>query len=321
MNKGKFKLWHAVLICLAVFVFFGALAAFTIRTASNESDGPWWQFFDRGLSFNVGGPHKSYEIDQTISYSSDEMESIDSISLGSVSTTVNVTTGGDALSARLYGSYSSRGELKLKTVHSGSNVKIYIDYSDARNVSRSNLQYDIVIPEGYMGALKVDSVSGQAKLEVAGLNLDELSAETVSGSINLSDVSATRGDLGSISGRITMDTIKNCESIHLSTTSGRITGEMLSGDIKANSVSGSIYLGSDCSGDMDIDSTSGRVEVTLPKDCDFSIDFNTTSGSFNCDAPLMVESSGRRHFKGTHGDGGANIKVNTVSGGCDILVR
>ncbi|WP_373861673.1 DUF4097 family beta strand repeat-containing protein [Clostridium tagluense] len=89
-----------------------------------------------------------------------------------------------------------------------------------------------------------------------------------------------------------------------------------SGDILGGSVSGSFKFNyKDFGNDINIDTTSGDVELKLPKKSEFKLDFDSTSGDLKNDFPIKItEETDKHEIKGTVGNGNKTIKIDTTSG-------
>jgi hypothetical protein len=132
-----------------------------------------------------------------------------------------------------------------------------------------------------------------------------------------------------------------------STVSGDVEVEGLSGDVQAHSVSGDVAVSTrgtveagSVSGDLTVSmgrlpargtlefkTVSGDVEITLPSDAGAELRASTLSGEIDSDFPLEMSGSDRgrgyvrvgQRARGTLGDGGVRVEVETVSG--DITVH
>jgi hypothetical protein len=134
-----------------------------------------------------------------------------------------------------------------------------------------------------------------------------------------------------------------------STVSGDVDVQGLTGDVDAHSVSGDVHVetrgmveAGSVSGDLDIEmgrvpqngslefkSVSGDVQISLPASTGAELRASTLSGDIESDFPLEMSGRDRdrgrfhvevgRRARGTIGNGGVRLEVETVSG--DITVR
>jgi hypothetical protein len=124
--------------------------------------------------------------------------------------------------------------------------------------------------------------------------------------------------ISSVSGRVEMQGVTG--SIHANSVSGEVRVKDVSGSVNANSVSGSVEVeiqklsGND---DMKFNSVSGSVNVRLPGDIDADVEMSTMSGSLKTDFPLEVQKEKygpRNSARGRLGDGSRRLRMNSVSG-------
>ena len=102
--------------------------------------------------------------------------------------------------------------------------------------------------------------------------------------------------LDSTSGDITATAV-TARNVGVDTTSGKVTLELLN-----------------CPMELDVETTSGDVKLTLPADSGFRLEFDHASGDFeNSDFPLS-----RRGGSYIAGDGSAEFSVDTTSGDLHI---
>ena len=72
--------------------------------------------------------------------------------------------------------------------------------------------------------------------------------------------------------------------------------------------------------DIDINTFSGDIRVSLPDSARGNVDFNTFSGRFESDLPVTLNSSSRRNFRGAlNGGGSGGFRFKTFSG--DVTIQ
>lgn len=168
----------------------------------------------------------------------------------------------------------------------------------------------------------------------------QIDATTVSG---LLAVTGTRGPLEgrSVSGEIEITDVQG--PTRLRTVSGDLRATSYSGQAEVNSVSGDVRFerarikkpdivsvsgdvridgalvqGADGPGEGRIKTVSGDVELGLAES-PMEVEFHTLSGDVTVDAPrAKVVKHGRREWQVTVGQGGARLRVKTVSGDLSI---
>ena len=73
------------------------------------------------------------------------------------------------------------------------------------------------------------------------------------------------------------------------------------------------------SGELELETTNGSVDVTLPASAEFKVDAATTNGGIRTDFPITVQGRfGPKSLSGTVGGGGRALKVATTNGGIEL---
>jgi Putative adhesin len=72
-------------------------------------------------------------------------------------------------------------------------------------------------------------------------------------------------------------------------------------------------------GELQLLTTNGSVDVTLPASAEFKVDAATTNGGIRSDFPITVQGTfGPKTLSGTVGGGGRELKVATTNGGIEL---
>ncbi len=73
------------------------------------------------------------------------------------------------------------------------------------------------------------------------------------------------------------------------------------------------------SGELELTTTNGSVDVTLPASAQFKVDAATTNGGINSDFPITVQGKfGPKTLSGTVGGGGRELKLATTNGSIEL---
>ena len=73
-------------------------------------------------------------------------------------------------------------------------------------------------------------------------------------------------------------------------------------------------------GELQVKTTNGSVEVTLPASAEFKLDAATTNGEIQADFPITVQGSlNLKELSGTVGSGGRELKVATTNGTIKLM--
>ncbi|HYM62103.1 MAG TPA: DUF4097 family beta strand repeat-containing protein [Thermoanaerobaculia bacterium] len=113
-------------------------------------------------------------------------------------------------------------------------------------------------------------------------------------------------------------------NLKLETTNGRITADPASGRLEAHSTNGSIHarlLRVDGDRPLNIETTNGRIEITVPPALRATLDARTTNGSVRSDLPVTVAAhsgGGRTSLQGTINGGGPELILRTTNGSIAI---
>ncbi len=159
-----------------------------------------------------------------------------------------------------------------------------------RNVA---ISYELIVPAN----TALDAHTGSGNQTIGSLD-GEVRAQTGSGSIR---VERTGG------------------SLHAQTGSGHIDAESVGGEVRARTGSGSVDVRQIVRADVNVQTGSGSVSLSLPPDAAFTLDAQTGSGSITTSQPLTVQGRVRRnHVTGTVRGGGNSVHVRTGSGSIAI---
>lgn len=180
------------------------------------------------------------------------------------------------------------------------------------------------------GTVSVRDVGGDATLQSIS---DSVLAENIRGRVSVNAVSADvtirnaqeGARVNSVSGTINIANTKGL--IEAKTTSGEVivrevdSHEILIGSHSGTvSYSGQIYDG----GRYSFESFSGGVNLLIPANADFTLHATTYSGSIETDFPITIppgttQTNRPKRLQGTHGNGGAQLKINSFS--ADIKLK
>ncbi len=126
------------------------------------------------------------------------------------------------------------------------------------------------------------------------------------------------------------------------TVNGRIDVAELAGDVGAYTVNGGIDIAAagfaeahtvngsirarmgraDWQGDLDFQTVNGSITLELPADISARVEASTVNGDLYTDFPLTVQGRwGPRRLRGTIGEGGRTLHLQTVNGGISLRRR
>jgi len=248
----------AVLVGLAGWFVTGTVIGVKSDRFANN------RFFGSGI--NIGGLESlsgSFEVDGV--YSSG-VENLHSINIDWVAGLVTVKAhDGNDIQISEYAQRSLNDDEKLYMGASGGVLTIrYSDRSiNLRSAIMPQKRLEVLIPRSMAGnltKLSVDSVSGN-------VNIDEMSpgtlkVDTTSGDITLLNISSRELIIDSISGSISLSQITS-DGIKMDTTSGSVTvNSARAGVIEMDSISGDFRVTDSSAGLIDADTTSGGLSLS-----------------------------------------------------------
>lgn len=280
-----------------------------------------------GLSFNSGagmGPH------QLISEQHVPAAQIDSIDIDWTAGAVTVRGfhGNEIQISEFARTGLRENEQMSINTYDGT---LSISFTQHR-VLRNNMpskQLEVLIPyamSGDLESLRVNNVAG--RIEVHGIDINTVNASTMSGRVTLHEISADAINVSATSGRIELFDI-NARDAYLHSVSGRVAAiNSEIGNIDINATSGSIEItGSfedinarSLSGRIEVvsrivpdsliaNATSGRISVTVPNEGEpISVQYQLGSGRFTSGVPVI-----------THAGAGAQFNLSSASGRIEIM--
>ena len=163
--------------------------------------------------------------------------------------------------------------------------------------------------------IQLDGVSNDTYISSAKLN--ELDANSISGSIDIENVSANEIDLDTVSGLINANDCA-ADTIKVVSISGEMTIDGGYGNAKLNSTSGGVWFTDESDGikELKIGTVSGDVTMQLPQGAGFNMMVSTVSGDVSSVFELVKNGSNY-----VYGDASADFDIDTVSGDITIQER
>ncbi|OLC88924.1 MAG: hypothetical protein DMD38_00780 [Gemmatimonadetes bacterium] len=122
-------------------------------------------------------------------------------------------------------------------------------------------------------------------------------------------------DASTVNGGLQIDGVS--APVQAATVNGRIAVNTSTGPVTATTINGSIEANMQAltSGDVRLTTVNGSVSAGLPRQISANIDAETVNGRVETDFPVKITGKiSTRHLRGTIGNGGATLKLNTVNG-------
>lgn len=107
--------------------------------------------------------------------------------------------------------------------------------------------------------------------------------------------------------------------VHLvaKTVNGNVEARHIGGDVKANTVNGQIVV--EAKGSVEARTVNGGITLELPADAGAAVSARVTNGQIESELPLTVRGRiDRRQLDATIGNGGRELKLQTVNGSIRI---
>ncbi len=259
-------------------------------------------------------------------------------------TTIN-TTSGNIVAERMNGTLtlsSTSGEVRIHDVaskliaHTVSGNITATDLRDDASLTATSGEVRIEKASGRVnartvsGTVIVKDIGGDATLESIS---DSVLAENIKGRVTVIAVSADvtlrnvqeGARINAVSGTITVTQTKGL--IEAKTTSGDvILRDIDSHELQLGSHSGNVnYSGSlHEDGRYSFESFNGGITVLIPANANFNLNATTFNGSIETDFPITIppgttQTTRPKRLQGTHGKGGAQLKINGFS--ADIKLK
>ncbi|WP_026573084.1 LiaG family protein [Bacillus sp. UNC438CL73TsuS30] len=214
-----------------------------------------------------------------------------------------------------------QGNGKLTVNEDGDTVEVtvkkkWFDWFDWTPFKKKTLK--IYIPESYKQDMEIDLGSGNLEFSGKSMKLDELSLDIGSGNMKLDNLTVNHFNHDGSSGNVQIDSLTT-KTGSFDLSSGNLDIQHYKGKINGDISSGRAKIQVDKLTDsINLDVSSGIVNLDLPNDADFDLDGEVSSGNISCDFPLKSKEFNRKNIKGTHGSGEHKINLSVSSGNIDI---
>lgn len=165
--------------------------------------------------------------------------------------------------------------------------------------------------------IQIQTQSGDVKLKGS---IYEAQLSTASGQLQVEAGIGQQLSAKSQSGDLNIQLLEGRGKLQLQTASGdiEITGA-LRGESSLQTTSGDLHCDLSIEGaNVSLSSTSGDVDLILRPGSACKLEANATSGDIECRVALQAKEQSEHGLRGVLGEGGADLKVDTVSG--DILI-
>ncbi|MBT2679646.1 DUF4097 domain-containing protein [Bacillus sp. ISL-35] len=180
----------------------------------------------------------------------------------------------------------------------------------------------IYIPEDYEKDMDIELGSG--KIAFKGNSADQpvklrnLAINIGSGSMTLENFDVENLEHQSSSGEVSMDSI-SASSGSFDVSSGSVHVKNYSGKLDADVSSGELDIQmKQLIDDVDLNVSSGYIELDLPNEADFTLDGKISSGNLSSDFSLKNKEASKNRIRGKYGSGKFQINADVSSGNIKI---
>ncbi len=309
--RGMSKTAKAVLILLIITIASFAIAGIMLYAQYGENN--FADLADKGFT-----PSGAVNVDEEKTHS---VAGVNNIYISTISEKINfIKSDSDELKARFYGSYSSSDSKytpEFTLTESGGDITVKVGYKSHIGplMFNSDLKLDVYLPAAYAKNLDVRTVSADIAIDEIP-SLDVFKGQTVSGSLNAKRIKASRAELASASGNLSID--GEFDSIRCNATSGKITSEGIQAKTAAfDTASGDIRVNA-AGDDLKLHSNSGKItaEQVNAKSCRAE----TASGGITLKGnPGKLEAASTSgNISLEYGELSNDISVTTASGSTSI---
>lgn len=181
----------------------------------------------------------------------------------------------------------------------------------------------VYIPEDYNKDMLIDIGSGNVnfagKSASDPFELENLTLDMSSGNVNLTNLVVNEFVHDGSSGNLNVKSLATKTS-SIDISSGNVKIAEFTGKLEADLSSGKLEVQmKELIDSVDIDVSSGNVQLDLPDDADFTLEGDMGSGNFSYDYPLTIEKEDNHEIRGTHGTGEHKIEVEVSSGNVKLF--
>lgn len=250
-------------------------------------------FIGAGISAKLGGLTKDISmrsVDVEKVYAADQIESIEVLT---ISRDIKLyKSSGTEVKVHLHGETNiEESTAELVSEIKGERLVVKMKRKETISIgfsTKDKVRLDLYIPADFYKNINLKSTSGEITIEE--LNLPGLELKTVSGDIDGNHIFT--------------------KSSTLETTSGDVMLRDFKGELKVKTISGNLLVDfAELTEGTIITTTSGDIEIKVPKETALTSVFDTLSGDFSSNIALTALGN-----VSSYGEGGKEIRVKSISG-------
>ena len=181
----------------------------------------------------------------------------------------------------------------------------------------------VYIPEDYENSMKIVLGSGEVVFKGHSIDspmkLKNLAIDIGSGSMVLENLDVETFEHQSSSGEVDINSIA-AGSGSFEVSSGSVHVQNYSGSLEADVSSGELEIQMESlTDDINLNVSSGNIELDLPDDADFTLNGKMSSGDLSSDLTLENKEESDNRLSGKHGSGKYEINADVSSGDIEIF--
>lgn len=226
-----------------------------------------------------------------------------------------VTSPSDTITVRLTSQSSDKYKPEIKAEQRGDHLSVEVlhpeqtgfgldriqDLLQNNNNQSLTMTVEVALPDKVFSEVRLQSDMGSIAL--GGMKADKLHIRSDAGSVHLNDYVGKKLEVNT-----------NIGSIQLKEIDAEIN---VSSDIGSISVEQSSILHP-----LNIKNEIGKVELIVSKVAPMTMELTTSMGSIHTNLPGMTEEERRRtYWKGSYGNNGPSVKINTEIGSISVLSK
>ena len=222
----------------------------------------------------------------------------------------------------IHAELDGKGDVEVTTRGNEIRVDYQRNWFNVFQFFNKTPKLNIYIPEDYNRELAIQVGSGNVDFSVSPKNeptkLQHLMVEMSSGRVNLNHIHATEFTHDGSSGLLSVDGLIT-ETGEIEMSSGKTQIKGYEGKLKGEVSSGEMNIQIDkLIGDIDLEASSGRINLDLPDDADFTLNGKASSGRITSDFDLDSQTNDDGDLMGTSGSGKYQVDLSISSGSAEI---
>ena len=252
------------------------------------------------------------------------VDNIHKINVATSSTTLNIIPEDtNEVKVNLSGSVStSSNYTKPELQCSKSGDTLYISVKDHTGIYigffNSNMKLDVYVPISYNNDMKLSSSAGD--ININGFKLNSLQCSLSAGRLTMSNISTSTFNYKNSAGNLKADALLT-ENATLNSSAGSIDISQFTGNVTSTNSAGDTKIQyASFNNNIDVHSSAGKIEITLPSNSEFNLDAASSFGDVKCDFPVTITGEKKSSIlQGNVGNSSNKIKLEDSAGSINLI--